>query len=84
MNIINGTNSWRLISIIQTFIIFLGLYYFFVVFPKDTEQARIQISEEILSTFSWLDFASKSDMYTTIFEQGLSLNPVNDEIYIKN
>ena len=22
-------------------------------------------------------------MYTTIFEQGLSLNPVNDEIYIK-
>ena len=83
MNIIKGTNSWRLVSIIQTFIIFLGLYYFFVVYPKDTEQARIQISEEILSTFSWLDFASKSDMYTTIFEQGLSLNPVNDEIYIK-
>jgi len=83
MNIIKGTNFWRLVSIIQAFILFLCLYYFFVVYPKDTEQARIQTAEEILTTFYWLEFSNKIDLYTSISKQGLALNPVNDEIYIK-
>ncbi len=51
MNIIKGTNFWRLLSIILGFIIFLGLYYFFIVYPKDTEQARIRFSEEVMASF---------------------------------
>lgn len=83
MNIIKGTNYWRLVSFIQAFILFICLYYFFIVYPKDTEQARIQTAEEILTTFYWLEFSNKIELYISIFKQGLQLNPVNDEIYIK-
>lgn len=84
MKIIAGTNFWRLISIILMFIIFLGLYYFFVVYPKDTEQARLVIAEEILSAFYWVDLSNKRDVYHAMFEQGIVLSPVYDEIYMND
>ncbi|MDS7929410.1 hypothetical protein RMB13_07950 [Acinetobacter sp. V102_4] len=84
MNIIKGTNSWRLLSLILFFIIFLGLYYFFILYPKHTERNRVQIGEEILSSFFWLDLAEDSEIHSLILKRGLELSPLNDEIYIKD
>ena len=84
MKIIYGTNFWRMLSIILMFIIFLGLYYFFIVYPKNTEKARMEIAEEILSSFYWLDLSSKRDIYQAIFLKGIVLDPVYDEMYIKD
>ena len=84
MNIIKGTNFWRLLSIILGFIIFLGLYYFFIVYPKDTEQARIRFSEEVMASFFWMDLSDEVEINSIILKQGLELNPINDEIYIKD
>lgn len=84
MRIKKGTNYWRLFSICLLFIIFLGLYYFFIVYPKDTEEKRIAITEEILSSFYWLDLSSKKDVYQAIFSKGIVLDPVYDEMYMKD
>ncbi len=84
MQILKGTNYWRLFSICLLFLIFLGLYYFFIVYPKDTEKARMVIAEEILSAFYWLDLSSKKDVYQAIFLKGIVLDPVYDEMYMKD
>lgn len=84
MNIIKGTNFWRLLSIILIFIIFLGLYYFFIVYPKDTEQARLRFSEEVMSSFFGMDLSDEVEIKSIILKQGLELNPINDEIYIND
>lgn len=84
MNVIKGTNFWRLISIILIFIIFLGVYYFFIVYPKDTEQSRLQVAEEVLSSFFWIELSEDSEIHSLILKQGLELTPLNDEIYIKD
>ncbi|WP_119684768.1 hypothetical protein [Acinetobacter pittii] len=84
MNIIKGTNFWRLLSIILGFIIFLGLYYFFIVYPKDTEQARIRFSEEVMASFFWMDLSDEVEINSIILKKGLELNPINDEIYIND
>lgn len=82
MKIIKGTNFWRLLSIILMFIIFLGLYYFFIVYPKDTEKARLAIAEEILMASNWQDLSYKHDLYKSLLNQNVPLNPINDEIYL--
>ncbi|MEO4143722.1 hypothetical protein EXD91_11740 [Acinetobacter pittii] len=79
-----GTNFWRLLSIILGFIIFLGLYYFFIVYPKDTEQARIRFSEEVMASFFWMDLSDEVEINSIILKEGLELNPINDEIYIND
>lgn len=84
MNIIKGTNFWRLLSIILGFIIFLGLYYFFIVYPKDTEQARIRFSEEVMASFFWMDLSDEVEINSIILKEGLELNSINDEIYIND
>lgn len=75
MNIIKGTNFWRLLSIILFFIIFLGLYYFFNVYPKHTEKNRVQIAEEVLSSFFWLDLAEDSEIHSLIFKTRPRVKP---------
>ncbi|WP_086264251.1 hypothetical protein [Acinetobacter pittii] len=72
MNIIKGTNFWRLLSIILGFIIFLGLYYFFIVYPKDTEQARIRFSEEVMASFFWMDLSDEGLCCTNLSVKGFS------------
>ena len=84
MQIVKGTQYWRLLCIVLLFFIFLGAYYFFIVYPKHTEEARLRIAEEIISTFFWIDLSNRDQIYLAIFDQGLELNPVNDEIYIKD
>lgn len=81
---IKGTNFWRLLSICLIFTLFLCFYYFFFVYPKDTEKARIAIAEETLSAFYWVDLSSKKDVYQAIFSQGIDLDPVYDEMYMKD
>ncbi|WP_289345212.1 hypothetical protein [Acinetobacter baumannii] len=83
MRIIKGTNYWRLSSIILMFIIFLGLYYFFIVYPKDTEKARLAIGEEILMASYWQELAYKHALYKALLKQNVPLNAINDEIYFK-
>lgn len=84
MHMIKGTNIWRMISVTFAFIIFLGLYYFFKVYRQHTEQARLQLAEEMLSAFFWVDLSDRDRIYQAIFDQGLLLNSVNDEIYTKD
>ncbi|EPO8408130.1 hypothetical protein ACUGB6_002154 [Acinetobacter baumannii] len=81
MRIIKGTNYWRLLSIILMFMIFLGLYYFFIVYPKDTEKARLAIAEEILMASYWQNLSYKHALYKALLKQNVPLNPINDEIY---
>ncbi|QER39185.1 hypothetical protein F2A31_05485 [Acinetobacter suaedae] len=84
MRIIKGTNYWRLLSIILMFIIFLGLYYFFVVYPKDTEKFRLAIAEEIFMASYWHDLSYKHDLYKAMLKQNVPLNEINDEIYFND
>ncbi|MFY0055749.1 hypothetical protein ABTP94_11655 [Acinetobacter baumannii] len=84
MRIIKGTNYWRLSSIILMFIIFLGLYYFFIVYPKDTEKARLAIGEEILMASYWQELAYKHALYKALLKQNVPLNAINDEIYFND
>ncbi|WP_407482333.1 hypothetical protein [Acinetobacter baumannii] len=84
MRIIKGSNYWRLSSIILMFIIFLGLYYFFIVYPKDTEKARLAIGEEILMASYWQELAYKHALYKALLKQNVPLNAINDEIYFND
>ncbi|RJE49468.1 hypothetical protein AMS70_05175 [Acinetobacter sp. JS678] len=42
------------------------------------------MAEEVLSSFFWLDLAEDSEIHSLILKRGLELNPLNDEIYIKD
>lgn len=82
MRIIKGRNYWQLLSIILMFMIFLGLHYFFIVYPKNTEKARLAIGKEILMASYWQNLSYKHVLYKTLLKQNVPLNPINDDEWV--
>ena len=82
MNIIQGTHYWRLSSFILAFLLFFGLYYFCVTYPKHTEQDRMQFAEELMQIGFWQNLDSERQINLSLLSEPTTLNVVNDEIYM--
>ncbi|TCM67742.1 hypothetical protein EC844_10736 [Acinetobacter calcoaceticus] len=82
MKIIKGTQYWRLCSVILVFVLLMSWYYFLVVYPKRTEQARIQWAEEIIQLSTWSNLVQQRQMNLSMLESDIPPNKTLDEIYI--
>lgn len=84
MKIYAGSNYWRMLCFILMAGFYIQYHYFSQVTAQKIQQRIMDEFEPIWSGYFWFDLAEQVPTYQAIFTQGLRLNLVNDELYIRD
>lgn len=77
-------NKWKIIGLTLIAANLLLAFYLFIYFPTQKQRQWQQDISDMKASYFWLDLSRKQPLYQAIFDQGLRLNPVNEQIYIKD